>query len=90
MTIAALKPFLEPQLSRIPQKSLLAEEIRYALSHWPGLIRFIDDGTLECDNNPVENQIRPIALTRGTPSQPETRSATRTGPCESVRSSVYE
>jgi hypothetical protein len=29
-----------------------------------GLIRFLDDGRLELDTNPVENQIRPIALTR--------------------------
>lgn len=62
--IAALKPWLETQLSRIPQKSQLAEDIRYTLAHWPGLIRFLDDGTLELDTNPVENQIRPIALTR--------------------------
>ena len=62
--ISALKPWLETQLSRIPRKSLLAEDIRYTLAHWPGLIRFIDDGTLELDTNPVENQIRPIALTR--------------------------
>jgi len=62
--IAALKPWLETQLSRIPQKSLLAEDIRYTLAHWPGLSRFLDDGTLELDTNPVENQIRPIALTR--------------------------
>ena len=62
--IAALKPWLETQLSRIPQKSLLAEDIRYTLGHWPGLIRFLDDGTLEFDTNPVENQIRPIAQTR--------------------------
>lgn len=62
--IAALKPWLGTQLSRIPQKSLLAEDIRYTLGHWPGLIRFLDDGTLELDTNPVENQIRPIALTR--------------------------
>ena len=62
--IAALKPWLETQLSRIPQKSLLAEDIRYTLAHWSGLIRFLDDGTLELDTNPVENQIRPIALTR--------------------------
>ena len=54
----------EAQLSRIPQKSQLAEDIRYTLAHWPGLIRFLDDGTLELDTNPVENQIRPIALTR--------------------------
>ena len=36
--IAALKPWLEVQLSRIPQKSQLAEDIRYTLTHWPGLI----------------------------------------------------
>jgi transposase len=62
--IDALKPWLEAQLSRIPQKSQLAEDIRYTLSHWFGLIRFLDDGTLELDTNPVENQIRPVALTR--------------------------
>jgi len=62
--IAALKPWLETQLSRIPQKSRLAEDIRDTLSHWPGLIHFLEDGTLELDTNPVENQIRPIALTR--------------------------
>ena len=62
--IAALKPWLEAQLSRIPQKSQLAEDIRYTLAHWLGLIRFLDDGILELDTNPVENQIRPIALTR--------------------------
>nr|WP_245195745.1 transposase [Aureimonas populi] len=27
-------------------------------------MRFLDDGTLELDTNPVENQIRPITLTR--------------------------
>jgi len=62
--IAALKPWLEAQLSRIPRKSQLAEDIRYTLAHWTGLIRFLDDGILELDTNPVENQIRPIALTR--------------------------
>jgi hypothetical protein len=62
--IAAFKPWVETQLSRIPQKPKLAEDIRYTLAHWPGLIRFLDDGTLELGTNPVENQIRPIALTR--------------------------
>src|SRR6056297_1750435 len=62
--IAALKPWLEAQLSRISQKSQLAEDIRYALAQWHGLIRFLHDGTLELDTNPVENQIRPITLTR--------------------------
>lgn len=56
--ISALKPWLETQLSRIPRKSLLAEDIRYTLAHWPGLIRFIDDGTLDLDTNPVEKPRR--------------------------------
>jgi hypothetical protein len=66
--IAALKPWLETQLWRIPQKSLLAEDIRDTLAHWPGLIvrqsLTLDDGMLELDTNPVEIQNRPIALTR--------------------------
>jgi hypothetical protein len=62
--IGTLRPWLEIQLSRIPQKSQLAEDIRYTLAHWPGLIRFLEDGALELDTNPVENQIRPISLTR--------------------------
>jgi hypothetical protein len=65
--ITALKPWLEAHLSRIPQKSQLAEDIRYTLGHWPGLIRFLNDGTLEMDTNPVENQIHPICAFRGDP-----------------------
>jgi hypothetical protein len=47
-----------------PKSSKLAEDIRYTLGIWPGLTRFLEDGRLELDANPVENQIRPIALTR--------------------------
>jgi transposase len=62
--IAALKPWLERQLSMISSGSTLAVDIRYALSHWDGLTRFLEDGRLELDTNPVENAIRPVALTR--------------------------
>jgi len=62
--IAAMKPWLEKQLSMISSGSVLAEDIRYALNHWEGLTRFLDDGRLELDTNAVENTIRPIALTR--------------------------
>lgn len=62
--VAALKPWLEKQLSLISSGSTLAADIRYALSHWDGLTRYLDDGRLELDTNPVENAIRPVALTR--------------------------
>jgi transposase len=62
--VAALRPWLEKQLSMISSGSQLATDIRYALDYWPGLTRFLDDGRLELDTNPVENAIRPVALTR--------------------------
>jgi transposase len=48
----------------ISQKSKLADAVRYALSRWEGLTRFIEDGRIELDNNAVERSIRPIALNR--------------------------
>ena len=62
--VAALKLWFEKQLSMISSGSTLAEDIRYALNHWQGLTRFLEDGRLELDTNPVENAIRPICLTR--------------------------
>ena len=62
--IEALKPWFEKQLSLIPSGSTLAGDIRYGLSHWTGLTKFLEDGRLELDTNPVENAIRPVALTR--------------------------
>ena len=62
--VAALEPWLRAKLALISQKTKLAEAIRYALSRWEGLTRFLDDGRIEIDNNVVERAIRPIALTR--------------------------
>ena len=59
-----LETWLRSKLELISQKTKLAEAIRYALSRWPGLISFIDDGRIEIDNNVVERSIRPIALNR--------------------------
>lgn len=62
--VAAMKPWLEKQLSQLSSGSKLAEHIRYTLGAWGGLIHFLDDGHLELDTNPIENLIRPVALTR--------------------------
>ncbi len=59
--VEALKPWFEKQLSPISSGSTLTTDIRYALSHWPGLTRLLEDGRLELDTNPVENAIRPVA-----------------------------
>ena len=62
--IEALEPWLRAKLALISQKTKLAEAIRYALSRWDGLTRFLDDGRIEIDSNVVERAIRPIALNR--------------------------
>jgi hypothetical protein len=59
-----LEPWLRAKLALISQKTKLAQAIRYALSRWDGLTRFVDDGRIEIDSNVVERSIRPIALNR--------------------------
>ena len=60
----ALHAWLKTQLGRVSQKGKLAVAIRYALTRWEGLNRFLDDGRVEIDSNIVERAIRPIALNR--------------------------
>ncbi|WP_316235434.1 MULTISPECIES: IS66 family transposase [unclassified Bradyrhizobium] len=60
----ALNVWLDAQLRLVSGRSTLAEAIRYALSRWHGLTRFLNDGRVELDTNPVERAIRPVALGR--------------------------
>ena len=62
--VMAFRPWLEQQLARVSGKSGLAEELRYGLNHWEGLVRFLDDGRIELDTNIVERGIRPLVLNR--------------------------
>jgi transposase len=56
--------WMEAQLPLLPGRAKLAEVMRYALSRWNGLTRFLHDGRVELDTNPVERAIRPVALGR--------------------------
>jgi hypothetical protein len=38
--------------------------IRYALSRWNALTRYIEDGHIEIDNNAAERSLRGVALGR--------------------------
>jgi transposase len=62
--VSAMKMWLETQLNRVPPRGGVADAIRYALTRWTALCRFLDDGRIELDNNTVERAIRPIALGR--------------------------
>ena len=47
---------------RFLPRSLMGTAIDYALSQWPTLLVYLDDGRLEIDNNLIENAIRPTAV----------------------------
>jgi hypothetical protein len=62
--VGSMKLWLETQLTHIPPRSGLADAIRYALTRWDALCRFLDDGRIELDTNTVERAIRPVTLGR--------------------------
>ncbi len=62
--VDALHTWLHDHVGRVSAASDLAQAIRYAIRHWPGLLVFLDDGRVEMDTNVVERAIRPSVLTR--------------------------
>ena len=59
-----LHQYLGARNRQVSAKSKLGEAIRYALTRWDGLSRFLDDGRIDLDSNTVERSIRPLALNR--------------------------
>ena len=59
-----MRTWLETTLAKLSRKSDTAAAVRYALSRWPALTRYADDGQLEIDNNAAERALRVVALGR--------------------------
>ena len=60
--LARLRRAMQMVRGRTLPQGLLGQAIDYALKRWKALTRFVDDGTLEIDNNLIENLIRPSAI----------------------------
>lgn len=58
------KGWLDQTLAQAPPRSALAKAIGYTLNRWKALRRYLDDGMLNIDNNPVERSIRGAVLGR--------------------------
>lgn len=63
--VDALRAALDDALRRLsPKSEMAARAISYGVKLWPALVRFLDDGRLEIDNNIAERAIRSIAVGR--------------------------
>jgi transposase len=59
-----LHRWLDKTLAGLSRKSDTAGAIRYALSRWRALTRYLDDGQIEMDNSAAERALRTVALGR--------------------------
>jgi len=56
------KEKLEQGKKALPPKSTSGKAVKYTLNEWSALIRYLEDGRIQIDNNLMENAIRPIAV----------------------------
>lgn len=62
--LQSLHDWFEVSLTKLSRKSDTTAAIRYALTLWPALTRYCDDGRLEVDNNAAERSLRAVTLGR--------------------------
>ena len=59
-----LRSWLDEVLPQVPPASATGKALNYLHNEWDKLIRYLEDGRLEIDNNAAENAIRPFVLGR--------------------------
>jgi hypothetical protein len=56
--------WLQTSLALLSRKSETAAAIHYALTLWPAMVRYVDDGRIEIDNSAAERSLRGVAVGR--------------------------
>lgn len=59
-----MRQWLGQSIGQAPPGTLTGKALGYLNTQWPRLIRYLDDGRLEADNNRAENAIRPFVMGR--------------------------
>ena len=59
-----LKEWMQTSKDLVPPRSLTGRALMYLSDQWKYLIRYLEDGRVEIDNNLVENAIRPFCIGR--------------------------
>lgn len=60
----SFKEWLDEIYPTVLPQSPLGKAIQYWQNRWQGLMRYLDDGRLEADNNLTEQKIKPIVIAR--------------------------
>ncbi|HDY84030.1 MAG TPA: IS66 family transposase [Halieaceae bacterium] len=63
-TLDELRRWLDDSLPLVPPTSATGKAMHYLRREWDKLVRYLDDGRLEIDNNGAENAIRPFVVGR--------------------------
>jgi transposase len=58
------RKWLDDILPGIMPKSLLGQAVNYGMNQWTKLVRFLEDGRIELDNNKAERSIKPFVIAR--------------------------
>ena len=59
-----IKIWMDKSIANVPPKMALGKALYYLHEQWPRLIRYLDNGIYQIDNNLAENAIRPFTLGR--------------------------
>jgi transposase len=62
--VETFKTWLDCRADDVLPKSALGTAVTYCRKQWPKLVRFLEDGRLELDNNRAERSIKPFVMGR--------------------------
>ena len=65
-----LKRWCDDNVTRTAKDSAIGKAIRYTLNQWGSLIRYLDNGNIQIDNNAAERRIKPFVIGRNYVSFP--------------------
>lgn len=64
LLLAQFKIWLDEQIRNVPPQSPIGKAMSYCLKYWDNLMRYLEDGRLEIDNNRTERSIKPFVMGR--------------------------
>jgi transposase len=64
---------------KVAPSAKLGQALCYLLNHWPGLVRYCDQGHYDIDNNLAERAIRPFCIGRNNWKFADTQAGTQAG-----------